>query len=118
MGDIEDKLRARLGAGNTTTGQLPGSTPRALPGEVAQRLEDRAVRETYAPMTVYFVFDTTNSMQLYIDAVRNCANVVGNAILSAEKGIEATVWGVGEHDRVAGEEYARHRKQSFARTGG
>jgi len=100
--DIRKRLQARLQ--ENPRGELGAKQhPRELGSaeNLTKRLEQAGAKSPQ--MTVYLVFDTTQSMQTYIDRVRQCIEQVGTAILSAEKGIEACVLGVSDHTKRGGQ---------------
>ncbi len=68
-----------------------------------------------APLRLCLTFDTTGSMRYIISAVRDVASQVGTEILSAERGIEAYVLGVGDHGDK--DEIARVRKTGLKMLG-
>lgn len=90
-----ERLQRLLGGSAGTTHSLPGATPTTARGPNSE-----AFKPTEGNTRIYFVKDVTYSMEPYIKAVQTVASNVGRQTLHAEKGIEATVIGVNEHQRA------------------
>lgn len=110
MSDIRDRLREKLAgaaeslprgeagkAGEAAAQRLLGRGTVEERAAAAEQMRETITRESAAPLGVWYVLDTTGSMDPYIIAVRQCITAVGRETLSAQKGIEARILGVGDH---------------------
>src|SRR3989338_7701930 len=65
--------------------------------DLGKRLWEDAAELESAPLTGWFVFDTTRSMGTYIKKVHDVITVVGAEVLACHENIRAAVLGVGDH---------------------
>ncbi len=92
--DASDRLKALLGT---------AAASRALPSAqqpTAPRLNSETFTQPQQGNTrIFYVADVTYSMAPYVQAMQRVIESVGQKTLDAQKGIEATVLGINEHER-------------------